>query len=68
MISLTDKTSEVTFRKRFIKKNGRYICVDIDDDNFLGDDREKKKENEFGNQVKHWKKKRESTERIPQGK
>jgi hypothetical protein len=41
MISLTDKTSEVTFRKRFIKKNGRYICVDTDDDNFLGDDREK---------------------------
>ncbi len=41
MNSLIDKTSVITFGKRFIKKNGKYYCVDIDEDNFLGDDREK---------------------------
>ena len=41
MNSLIDKTSVITFGKRFIKKNGKYYCVDIDEDNFLADDREK---------------------------
>ena len=38
---IDSKLGSITFGKRFIKRNNRYYCVDIDVENFLGDDREK---------------------------
>ena len=40
-LSIDNKLGSGTFGKRFIKRNNRYYCVDIDVENFLGDDREK---------------------------
>jgi hypothetical protein len=40
-LSIDSKLGSETFGKRFIKRNNRYYCVDIDVENFLGDDREK---------------------------
>lgn len=40
-LSIDSKLGSGTFGKRFIRRNNRYYCVDIDVENFLGDDREK---------------------------
>lgn len=40
-LSIDSKLGSATFGKRFIKRNNRYYCVEITDENFLADDREK---------------------------
>ena len=40
-LSTDSKFGSATFGKRFIKRNNRYYCVEITDENFLADDREK---------------------------